>query len=389
MYVDTIAAVSSPPGSSARGIVRLSGPRAVEAARSCFCPDDASSWDDSPGQARLEGRLRLGPALELPAAVFLFRAPRSYTREDVVEFHLPGSPGLLALLTDALLGAGVRPAEPGEFTARALHHGALDLTRAEGVAELIHARSDGQLRAARRLLEGALARDADAARDELDDLRALVEAALDFADEDIEFIPRDELVLRLRSVAARLRVAAASDERVERLAEPPRIVLAGPPNAGKSTLMNRLTGLDRAICSPLAGTTRDVLCAAIALPHGEALLCDTAGIFHGDVVAGQAENRRLLDAAAPSAGALAQRADEAARRAIESADVVVWVTALDEPVASPPQHMWLVVGNKRDAVTDERAATAAEVLARRCGAAPLLIRPALKKYGLRRPLFSV
>src|SRR5439155_5348823 len=124
------------------------------------------------------------PNLELPCAAYVFRAPRSFTREDVVELHLPGSPGLLALVMDAVLAAGARAAQPGEFTARAFHNGALDLSRAEGIAEPINAVSDAQLRAARPLLDGALARDAAAARETLTDLRALVEAALDFAEQD-------------------------------------------------------------------------------------------------------------------------------------------------------------------------------------------------------------
>src|SRR5262249_32382050 len=148
LFVDTIAAVSSPPGAAARGIVRLSGPQAISIAALHFRSLLHPCLRDCPGHRRLAGTLLLPPDLELPAIVYLFRAPRSYTREDIVELHLPGSPGLLALVMDALLAAGARPAEPGEFTARAFHHGAIDLSQAEGIAEMIYARSDAQLGAA-------------------------------------------------------------------------------------------------------------------------------------------------------------------------------------------------------------------------------------------------
>jgi len=309
IFDDTIAAVSSPPGASARGVIRISGPDALPIADRCFRAADGGRLADAASHSRIEGRLTIGDDLECPAALYLFRAPRSYTREDVVELHLPGSPGVLALVMDELLASGARPAEPGEFTARAFHHGALDLGQAEGVAEMIRARSDAQLRAAQRLLDGALGRDAARARETLADLMALVEAALDFADEDIEFITPRELAERLQAVVAPLRAAARSDARVERLAEAPRVVLAGAPNAGKSTLMNRLTGLDRAICSPIAGTTRDVLCAPLSLPAGEALLCDTAGLWETE-------------------GEVDRHAARAARDAIADADVVVWLIDL-------------------------------------------------------------
>lgn len=137
--------------------------------------------------------------------------------------------------------------------------------------------------------------------------------------------------------------------------------------------MNRLTGVDRAICSPLAGTTRDVLCASITLPHGEAMLCDTAGVFTGGAAAERADGRSDRDAAVMSERGVTQRADAAARRAMESAELAVWVTSLDDPVAPPRDRSWQVVANKRDAVTDDQAALAAERLERQCGIAPLLI----------------
>jgi len=354
MTVDTIAALGTAGGSAPRGVVRLSGPRAIEIAARCFQPDPPHSFARVPGHSRLSGRLMLGAAGSVAAATWLFRAPHSATREEIVELHIPGGPGLASLLLDRLLTSGARAAEPGEFTARAVRNGAMDLCQAEAVAERLYARSDAQLRAAQRLLRGDLARAAGAARETLADLRALVEAALDFAEEDMEFIAPQELRARLAAVAAGLRETAGARERGERLAEPPLIALAGPPNAGKSTLLNRLTGLERALCSPIAGSTRDVLVAPLRLPRGEVLLCDTAGVTDStwDVSA----NREMTDAATPHASraGIARQAAEATRRAIEEASLVIWVSPLDAP-RSPPKELsqqcagrLIIVHNKCD-----------------------------------------
>lgn len=318
---DTIVAVATAPGSSARAVIRISGAQAIAMADAHFHCAGGASLAAAPSHSVHVGQVRPGAIGAAPASAYMFRRPRSFTRENVVELHLPGSPGLLALVMDALLAAGARPAEAGEFTARAVRGGGLDVTRAEGIAEAIYARSDGQLRAARRLMQGELSRAAQAARETLDELRGLVEASLDFAEEAIEFISRRELIERLGATAAALRRAAGSRERAERLAEPPRIVLAGPPNAGKSTLLNRLTGLDRSICSPLAGTTRDVIAAPLRLAHGDALLCDTAGLMP------------LSD----DADGVARGADAAARRAAADAALVLWVCAADAVMRLPPE----------------------------------------------------
>ena len=228
---DTIVALSTPPGGGLRAIVRLSGPRAVE----------------------------IGGTL--PGAVVL-HGPRTFTREDVVEVHLPGSPPLVDRLLRALLERGARPARPGEFTLRAFLNGRLDLAQAEAVELLISAEDDAERRAALGQLEGDFSRGLATVESSLLDLCADAEAAIDFVDQDIELLPVAEAVERARAALAALRgllgdsaARAVSDER-------PSAALFGLPNAGKSALFNALSGSD-AIVSDIPGTTRDVLSAEI------------------------------------------------------------------------------------------------------------------------------
>jgi tRNA modification GTPase len=274
---DTIVAVSSPPGSAARGIVRLSGPESIAIAQGMFTADDGAVLVGRPGAAHVSGAVRVGGGA-LPAAVYLFRGPRSYTRQDVIELHTLGSPPVLGMLVEACLAAGARRAEPGEFTARAFLAGGLDLSQVHGIAGMIAAQTDDQLRAAERLLHGALSAAAERAREELADLLSLVEGAMDFADEPISFITVADLRRRLVAVLASLESTAAAGARAERWLRLPRVLLAGAPNVGKSSLLNRLTGMDRAICAPLAGTTRDVVTAPLSLDETDCLLVDAAGL---------------------------------------------------------------------------------------------------------------
>jgi len=267
---DPICAISSAVGPAARMIVRLSGPAAHSLAAS-ICPH-------LPAAASAHRHALHFANLTLCAWVYLFRAPRSYTGEDLVEFHLPGNPLLVRLLIQHLQTQGARLAEPGEFTARAYFNGRLDLTEAEGVAAVISAHGEQELQAARQLLAGELARRLRPLMDDLTQSLALLEAEIDFADEPVTFLPRPELRRRLDQLIENLHNLLSNSRRFERLSHEPRIVLVGRPNAGKSTLLNWLAGRDRAIVSPQAGTTRDVLWAEITLPSGAARLIDVAGL---------------------------------------------------------------------------------------------------------------
>jgi tRNA modification GTPase len=361
---DTIVAISSPRGSAARGIVRLSGSESVRIAAGLFSPSEGEDLRAVVENRYIEGRVSVGPGW-LPAAVYLFRSPRSYTRQDVVELHLLGSPGVLSLLVEACLAAGARRAEPGEFTARAFLAGAFDLSQVHGIAGMIAARSDHQLRAAERLLHGALAKTAEQAREELADLLSLVEGAMDFADEPIEFISIGELRRRLATVHESLQSTAAAGLRAERWGQLAHVVLAGRPNVGKSSLLNRLTGIDRAICAPMAGTTRDLLSAPLELESGECLLIDAAGLTEEGDAAG-----------------LHGQAQAAARDAVKHADLVLHVVDATMSLAGEG-HDWpalaessaprLIVANKCDLVSHEQLATIERGLRPRAGVPVCLV----------------
>lgn len=275
---DTIVAISSPAGCSPRGIIRLSGPASLRLAGVLFTCQSAGNLDAAPGHRRFFGRMALDSEVSIPAELYVFRAPASYTRQDVAELHTIGSPPVLAMAVEALVAAGARPAEPGEFTARAFFSGAMDLTRVEGVAAVIHARNDSQLRASQALLHGHLSRQTLASREQLAELLALVEAQIDFVEESIDFVSQSDALAVVDRVQGEIEQLIGDSSSMERLEVLPEVLLVGQPNAGKSTLFNRLTGMDRAIRSATAGTTRDLLGAPAELPGGEIMLVDTAGL---------------------------------------------------------------------------------------------------------------
>jgi tRNA modification GTPase len=303
---DTIVAISSAVGAGARMIVRASGPDGAKLASDVW---KASLPDASHAAC---GALTLAN-LEVPGVwLYVFHSPRSYTGEDLVEFHIPANALLARMLLDDLVARGARPADPGEFTARAYFNGRLDLTEAEGVAATIAASGEQELRAARRLLAGELARRLRPATDLVAETLALVEAGIDFADEGVTFLSAKDVSERIACVDAMLRALLESSSRFERLAHEPRIVLVGRPNAGKSTLLNALAGHERAVTSPVAGTTRDVLTADVTLPRGIVKLTDAAGLGGED-----------LDD--PTPADVARQMRENALRAAEAAEVLVLV----------------------------------------------------------------
>jgi tRNA modification GTPase len=305
---DTIAALSSAPGRSSRAVVRLSGPATREVLAAVLDAPPAP-FERSCGRSRL----RLGSG-SLPILLATYRAPSSYTGEDSAELLVPGNPHLLERIL-AMLTAfqGVRHATPGEFTARAFLNDRLTLDQAEGVAATIAAETSDQLGAARDLLAG---RTGDAYRawgDELATLLALVEAGIDFTDQE-DVVPIAPEALRTRLDLLATSMAAFLGARTGRETTPalPRVVLAGPPNAGKSTLFNALLGRRRAVVSPVAGTTRDVLAEEVdlagALPGaGTVVLVDLAGLDDGGGVR----------------GAIDADAQTRARDAVAHADVVI------------------------------------------------------------------
>jgi tRNA modification GTPase len=275
---DTIVALSSAPGPGARAIVRLSGSQSLRIVRTIFETDHDIPADK---RRRHEGALRL-PGLHstLPADLYVFPARRTYTGQELVEIHTISSPPLVELLIATLLSAGARAATPGEFTLRAFLAGKLDLPRAEAVLGVIEAADRDQLRESLAQLAGGVTRPLDGLRDDLLNLLADVEAGLDFVDEDISFVGRDDLLVRLAKGLAQLTLVRKQLEGRGRSDRPFRAVLVGRPNAGKSSLYNALIGAAPdagAIVSPIPGTTRDYLVHRLEIDGVTVELVDTAG----------------------------------------------------------------------------------------------------------------
>lgn len=306
---DTIAAVSSPAGRSARALLRLSGLDANAIVGRLVSGGDRS--DTAPNRGLVRSRLRVGETGgELPVLLARFAGPGSYTGQDMVEIQCPGHPALLDRLLRRMVAAGARLAGPGEFTYRAFLAGKMDLTQAEAVSAVIAARSDGQLRAAEQLRRGRLGEFAEMLVQQLGDQLALVEAGIDFVDqEDVVPIAATELAANLDAVADQLNDLLANCRSWSALEALPRVVLAGGPSVGKSTLFNVLLGRRRAATGPIPGTTRDLLAEPwmIGVEPGrpvELMLIDVAGLDAPE---------SILDRAAQAA----------ARRAFEEADLIL------------------------------------------------------------------
>jgi tRNA modification GTPase len=271
---DTIVALATPPGPGARAIVRLSGPGCAAALKTLFAPADQVP---PPAGRIVSGSVSLpGVPVPFPAELYFWPAPHSYTGQDVAELHTLSSVPLVELLVAGLLGAGCRAAGPGEFTQRAFLAGKLDLTRAEAVQAVIEATGRGELRQALGQLAGGMARPLSALREDLLNLLADVEAGLDFADEDIHFIGSDEMLLRLGRALAQVTLVGKQLDSRAVAGQTFRVVLAGRPNAGKSSLFNALAGA-RALVSEVPGTTRDYLVRRLDLDGVAVELVDTPG----------------------------------------------------------------------------------------------------------------
>lgn len=358
---DTITALSTAPGPGGRAIVRVSGPEAAAIVSRIF---DAPEPLVADRRVLLSGHLRLPDLAPLPADVYFWAGPHSYTGEDLAEIHLLSCPPLVELLIAQLLQAGGRAARPGEFTLRAFLSGKLDLTRAEAVHAVIESGSRDELKQALKQLAGGVARPLQALRDDLLNLLADVEAGLDFADEDIRFVQPEDVLRRLGAALAHLTLLGKQlDQRgvAERVF---RVVLTGRPNAGKSSLFNALADAD-ALVSPQAGTTRDYLVQRLDLGGVRVELIDTPGWQQerGDIetqartLAGeQTEQADLLVLCLEAGQQIAPEEEAMSRRA--HPPVVVVATKCDRAPA-PAARM------ATSAVTGEGVASLRSLLAER------------------------
>jgi len=270
---DTIVVVSSPT-SGGRVIVRISGPDTIKKINQIFRP----MIDAERGTRLVAGSIVVDEELRIDAQLYLFFAPYSYTGETVAEIHLYTNPSVTGALLEGLLSKGLRMAGPGEFTARAYLNGKIDLAQAEAVNEIIVSSNRFQLAAAEKLLSGKLAETTEKIRSELMDCLSFIEAGLDFSGEDIEFITQAEAVQRLSVVKSELERLLSDSIGCESTLDLPAVGIAGVPNAGKSSLLNKLAGYERSIVSAHRKTTRDVLTSLLTLRHCRCVMFDCAGL---------------------------------------------------------------------------------------------------------------
>ncbi len=273
---ESIAAISTPAGDGAIALVRISGPEAIAIADRIFRGRAQPSAFESHVQHL--GEIVQGEQMVDQVVLSVHRAPHSYTGEDLVEISCHGGVLVTARVLEVCLGAGARAARAGEFTERAFLNGKMDLTQAEAVIDMIRATTDLALRSATEQLEGRLGDAIKAIRDELIALLAHIEASLDFPDEDVAPDNVQTLRARLESVRAKIGSLLATAERGRLMREGVRVVIYGATNAGKSSLLNRLLGYERAIVSDLPGTTRDTIEEAIQLRGVPIRLVDSAGL---------------------------------------------------------------------------------------------------------------
>lgn len=330
---DTIVAAATPPGTGGIGIVRVSGELVERIARAML-----GSLPEPRVATYRSFRRADGSAIDAGVALY-YPAPTSYTGESVLELQGHGGPVVVSLLVDEALRLGARRARPGEFSERAFLNGKLDLAQAEAIVDLINSGTAQAARAALRSLKGAFSTAVNGLADELLALRAYVEAAIDFPEEEIDFLSDDALRSRIDDCAARFDALLYETRQGKVLRDGFQVVIVGRPNAGKSSLLNLLSGQDAAIVTEIAGTTRDVLREQIDIDGLAVELVDTAGLRDDPDRVEEEGIRR-------------------ARKALQEADAVLWIQDATEPQGAdideelPDGIPITVVRNKIDLVDE-------------------------------------
>lgn len=370
-HTETIAAIATAAGRGALGILRLSGPQAYQIAQAVVGTMPA------PRQAALRHFRDTSAAVLDQGLVLYFPGPASFTGEDVVELQGHGGPVVLAALLATVIARGARIALPGEFSERAFLNGCIDLVQAEAIADLIDAASVQAVHAAQKTLDGVFSERLHTAASALTDLRVFVEGALDFSDEDIDWLADARLAERLGALQALLARTEREASQGRRLREGLTVAIVGQPNVGKSTLLNALAGFDAAIVSEHAGTTRDVLREHLLLGGLPVTVIDTAGLRDTEDPVEQEGIRRARLALAKAELALFVVDDRAG------------ITAADEALLhSLPPLPRLVVRNKCDlanhaaGLMDELGSRSLRLAAKSGEGLPLLVAELQAQAGL-------
>lgn len=333
---ETIAAVATPPGEGGVAVIRISGPQALCVAAAVF----SGPVHTYPSHTVHLGRV-LDPARCLidEALLLVMLSPRSYTGEDIVEIHCHGGTLTSRKVLDAVLAAGARAARPGEFTFRAFFNGKIDLAQAEAVQQVIGAKNSLALAAAGQQLQGRLSKVVSSFQKGLIDTAAILEAWVDFPEEDLEFATFEELISNLNQIKAQIEKLSFTFHEGRKIHHGISLCLSGPPNAGKSSLMNALLGKERAIVTQIAGTTRDLIEEELSLGHLHFRLIDTAGIRQTEELIEKEGIRR-------------------SKEAMNQADLILLVLDSSSPLCNEsktllntvPKSRTLLVWNKGDLV---------------------------------------
>jgi tRNA modification GTPase len=341
---DTIVALASAHGVGAIGVIRLSGPRAIDIVDGLFPSKDLKAV---PGYTMHVGSLNHDGKVLDEVVVSIFKAPRSYTGEDIAEISCHGSPFIEERIIEACVASGARLAKPGEFTLRAFLHGKLDLTQAEAVADLIASNTTASHNTALKNIRGGFSDVLKKLRDQLISFSALIELELDFSQEDVEFADRTQLNQLIEAIDRTVAELIHSFRLGNVIKNGVKVAIVGKPNAGKSTLLNSLLNENRAIVSEIAGTTRDTIEEVINIDGILFRLIDTAGIR---------DSKDVIEAIGV----------ERSREKIREADIVVYMfdvqaesrSELEAAVAEVAgvNSSYLLIGNKADVMGDEDAA---------------------------------
>jgi len=328
---DTIAAISTPMGEGGIGIVRLSGPQALRIADETFRPKDGVKPSGSKSFTVRYGHIVNNGEIIDEVLLTIMRAPKTYTKEDIVEINCHGGMQAVKRVMELTLSRGARIAEPGEFTKRAFLNGRIDLTQAEAVLDVIRSKTEGSLKVAMDQLEGQLAGSVRAIRDKVCSIAAEVEASIDFPEEDLELSRKTELLDKTRRAFGEIELLIKSYDNGMIYREGVLAIICGKPNVGKSSLMNLLLKRDRVIVSPIPGTTRDAVEEIISLNGIPVRLVDTAGI---------SQTKDMLE----------KEGIKRSKKYLELSDIVILMLDASTPVSAADRGLIKLIGGKKKLV---------------------------------------